>query len=888
MTIERITQEIRFQVGDRFILLYGANTSDSFCSDDLILQDIEQALHRYLKGQGYQRIAFYSGNRKLYFLDPESRDRALLRPPSPSPVSASDDIKVTPGPLGRKKRFLGKKDPQPPENSRTATAASSPPVLPRPSRMHDRDVLPLLQTFMEDTTQRSAIIFANPEDLRRFELPRELDGTIVEWSRLLPTNRNLCVFIFHQDTYAQLQHFCQEIGLTFLSNWLANRQGTPNQVNICNVGTPTASEIGNLIQRFRLQHERRIVWTQFVPLTTALAQESKPLKYWHDTFWPVTEFSLAQAYRAKWTKKIPLPTAEELTRQLRQKVIGHQEPIANLVKLVRGKIAAQKSPKPLVLVLAGPTGTGKTELSKALAEALGTTLERCDMGEYAEEDKVANLFGSPLGYVGSEQGGWLPNALRRNRQRCVLLFDEIEKAHKSIWRQMLAFFDEGRASDANGTAIAPKDTICLLTSNLASEQIAESPSRAKEILQKTGFLPPEFMGRIDKVIPLGRLGLAEQGEMILRLVKRFAGERYGIDLVVAGHALAALVQRTYEPAQNYGGRGVNEALADLFTDELIDLQTQSVTRAELILQDGRMQIVPSASEQPILDFAGIAAGAGRRDDATLEKLLAELDEMSGLTSVKAAIREFVASEQAKQRLRQAGFETDERVTRHMLFLGNPGTGKTTVARLVGKILKALGVLKKGQFVEASREMLVAEYVGQTAPKTRAKVEEALDGILFIDEAYALAAQRGAGNDYGQEALNTLVPMIENYRERLVVIFAGYTREMQDFVAANSGIQSRIAKTIEFPDYTGDEMLEIFVYFCRTYKPAYICPPEVKQAVRERLHSMYRNRSRNFGNGRDVRNLFEAMVLLQQVRLVRDNLQGEAMIRFDVSDIPPLN
>lgn len=896
MTIERITQKIRLQAGDRFILLYGANTSDSFCSDDLILQDIEQAFHSYLQEQGYQRIAFYSGNRKLYFLDYESRDRALLRPQNPSSVSVNDDIKVVPGPLGRKKRYLGKKDPQTTTNQTPDNAPAIPPnyqqVLTLPTRMQDRDVLPLLQTFMEDSSQRSAIIFANPEDLRQFELRRSLDGTIVEWSRLLPTNRNLCIFIFHQDTYNELQDFCQGIGLTFLSNLLLNRERSPDQVNICHVATPTASEIGNLIQRLRLQYERkRIAWTELDTLTTALSQESKPLKYWHDTFLPVPEISLKQAYLHNWTiqpQQLSLPTAEELTNALRQKVIGHQEPITNLVKLVRGKLAAQKSPKPLVILLPGPTGTGKTELSKALAEALSITLQRCDMGEYGEEHKVANLFGSPLGYQGAEQGGWLPNTLRNNQQRCVLLFDEIEKAHTSIWRRMLAFFDEGRAGDANGTAIAPKDTICLLTTNLAGEQIAETPNRAKEILQKTGFLPPEFIGRIDKIIPLGRLGLAEQAEMILRLVKRFTKDRFGIDLIVDETALTALVKSTYEQAQNYGGRGINEALSDLFTDECIELQTQGITEAELIIEHNKICIVPGNREQPNIDFMSLAAASGRRDDVTLESLLAELDAMIGLASVKAAMGEFVASEQAKQRLRKAGFETDDRMSRHLLFLGNPGTGKTTVATLVGKILKALGILKKGQFVSATRESLVAQYLGQTAPKTRAKIEEALDGILFIDEAYALASQHGSANDYGQEAIDTLVPMMENYRDRLVVIFAGYTREMQGFLAMNPGIESRIAKTIEFPDYTGNEMLEIFLYYCRTNKPAYICPPDVKQAVGDRLNLMYNNRSRNFGNARDVRNLFEAMVRLQQVRLIRDNLEGEAMITFNVSDLPPLN
>ncbi len=884
MTIERITQGIHEATGDRFLLLYGANTSDSFCSEDLILQDIEQVLYRYLKGQEYQRIAFYSGNRKLYFLDTDSRDRALLNRPIPSAVQGQPEIKVTPGPLGRKKRFLGKKDDQ----KTPGTLPTPHPSATRPQRMQDRDVLPLLQHFMEDTNQSSAIVFSNPEDLRRFELLRQLDGAIVEWSRLLPTNRNLCVFIFHQDTYAELQSFCQQIGLTFLSNLLLNRERSHNLVNICNIGTPTASEIGHLIQRFRLQHQRPIAWNEWQQLTTVLARESKPLKYWHERFMAGSEFSLKQAEWEKWTQKLPLPTAAELTEKLRHQVIGHSEAIATLVKLVRGKIAAQKSPKPLVILFPGPTGTGKTELSKALASALGTPLERCDMGEYGEEHKVSNLFGSPQGYVGSEQGGWLPNALRRNQQRCILLFDEIEKAHESIWRQLLGFFDEGRVSDVNGLVISPKDTICLLTTNLASEAISEAPNQAKEILQKTGYLPPEFIGRIDKVVPLGRLEPVEQTEMIFRLLKRFAQDRYQIEVIIDEPGLMALVRATYEPAQNYGGRGVNEAIADLFTEDLIELKTQNIERAILRVEGSKIQLFPGDSEQKTLNFAAIANGSGRRNQASLEELLNQLDGMIGLSSVKAAMHELVTSEQAKQRLRQAGYETSDRITRHLVFLGNPGTGKTTVAELVGAIFKALGILKKGQLIKVDkpRDSLVAEYVGQTAPKTRAKVEEALDGILFIDEAYALASPRGGGQDYGQEAVDTLVPMLENYRDRLVVIFAGYTQPMQAFLATNPGLQSRIAKTIEFPDYTGEEMLEIFLSYCRTSKPAYHCPPEVHQVVLERLNRMYKTRDRNFGNGREVRNLFEAMVQLQQVRLIRDNLEGEAMVTFAKQDLPP--
>ena len=893
MTIDRITQEIHLRVGDRFILLYGTHTSDSFCDQDLILQDIEQTLHHYLKNQGYQRIAFYSGNRKLYFLDFESRDRAIIPSPSFSCVPANDEIKVTPGPLGRKKRFLGKGKSQtttPPGNQTQQTLNTiQSSSLSSSSRMQDRDVLPLLQKFMEDTSQRSAIVFAHPEDLRRFELQRQLDGLIVEWSRLLPTNRNLCIFIFHQDTFSKLQNFYESVGLTFLNNLLANREQSQNIVNVCNITTPTASEINNLIHFLRLKYKQPIAWTELVSLTTALAQESKPLKYWYDTLSQVKEISLEQAYIENWTQKMPLLTEEELTEALHQRIIGHRKQISELVKLVRGKIGAKMSPKPLVILLPGPTGTGKTELSKVLAETLGTKLERCDMGEYGEEHKVANLFGSPLGYAGSERGGWLPNTLRRNHQRCVLLFDEIEKAHTSIWQKMLAFFDEGRASDANGTVVTPKDTICLLTTNLASEQIAEDPARAKTILLKTGYLKPEFLGRIDKVIPLGRLELAEQAEMIFRLIKRFTQDQYGINLVVDSPALATLIPKTYEQVQNEGGRGAIAVFRDLFVDELLNLQAQNINCAELIAEEDRVKIVSSDREQPLLDFATLATGTGRRNETTLKELLRELDEMIGLASVKQAVHEFVGSEQAKLKLRKAGYEIDDHITRHMIFLGNPGTGKTTVARMVGKILKALGILKKGQFIEATRESLVAEYVGQTAPKTRKKVEEALDGILFIDEAYSLASQQGvSGHDFGQEAINTLVPILENYRDRLVVIFAGYTHEMQHLLSANPGIKSRIAKIIEFPDYTGDEMLQIFLYYCRVNKPAYICPPDVQRTVLERLNWMSENSSQNFGNGRDVRNLFESMRELQLLRLVRDNLQGDEMITFNLSDVPPLN
>lgn len=289
-----------------------------------------------------------------------------------------------------------------------------------------------------------------------------------------------------------------------------------------------------------------------------------------------------------------LPDRNELKNKLGTKVIGQDAAIDVLVRVVLGKLAAQNNPKPLVIFLPGPTGTGKTELSKVLADALGTSLERFDMGEYAESHKASNLFGSAKGYIGSTDGGALPNALRQSKRRCVLLFDEVEKAHESLWRQLLAFFDEGRVSDTLGNVVAPKDTICLLTSNLEADKIASHPESAKDILKQCGYFPPEFLGRIDKIIPLLRLGTADTARLTVVLAKKVA-DRYGITLIIEQEALEHLVNATFEEAQKYGGRGIMEKIGDLLIDDFLELQGQRISQARLTVESDRLKAVPLGS-----------------------------------------------------------------------------------------------------------------------------------------------------------------------------------------------------------------------------------------------------------------------------------------------------
>ena len=265
---------------------------------------------------------------------------------------------------------------------------------------------------------------------------------------------------------------------------------------------------------------------------------------------------------------------------------------------------------------------------------------------------------------------------------------------------------------------------------------------------------------------------------------------------------------------------------------------------------------------------------------SVEDVLAELDSLVGLEGVKAEVKRIVNLAKVNEARRAQGLKVPP-MTYHMVFTGNPGTGKTTVARIVARAFRALGIAKGGQLVETDRSGLVGRYAGETAVKTNAKIDEAIGGILFVDEAYQLASSDS--DDYGKEAIATLLKRMEDDRDKLIVIAAGYTDEMRDFLDANSGLRSRFSKTIEFSDYTAKELAAIFRSIAK--KNEFVLSADLEEGLDAAMVKLTAKRDRTFGNARFVRQLFEDATGRQANRLAESgNLDADALKTLALADL----
>jgi len=329
-----------------------------------------------------------------------------------------------------------------------------------------------------------------------------------------------------------------------------------------------------------------------------------------------------------------------------------------------------------------------------------------------------------------------------------------------------------------------------------------------------------------------------------------------------------LIYRYASLAAKSDGR-VNEKEAE-WLSKILNQSNKKTVKENVVIRENEQEVPEVQQELPKVIKPKI-----------IKPKMTKLRELIGLDSVKEEIETLTNFIKIQQEREAKGLKNTH-VSYHCVFTGNPGTGKTSVARIVADIYKSLGILSKGHLVETDRSGLVAEYVGQTAVKTNKIIDAALDGVLFIDEAYSLISK--SENDYGKEAIATLLKRMEDDRDRLIVILAGYTAEMQDFIDSNPGLQSRFNRYIEFPDYSADELLQVFESNLKQFD--YTITNEAKAILQEHFMKIVDKKERNFGNARYARNFFEKTIERQANRLSKEVcLTEEKLSKICPIDLP---
>ena len=430
----------------------------------------------------------------------------------------------------------------------------------------------------------------------------------------------------------------------------------------------------------------------------------------------------------------------------------------------------------------------------------------------------------------------------------------------------------GRLVDAGASLV--KDAVSQLTPQGKYLIFLEEDSLEK-LAGRFGSPFVTSLNDLCQTIPLSEKARLEVAGQECRLLAERAQTALGFSVTVQNTILNRAAQAGSEPGA--------QPILDFF-DRLYRALAQY--KLEHAVADKLSVQVKDAEGRTVLDFGGTVLAldellpAGYRGD--LDAVKAELARIVGLSDVKEYVLSLEENYRVQQRRKEQGLKTSA-VSMHMIFTGNPGTGKTTIARLISKYLKAIGVLSGGQLVEVTRADLVGKYVGHTAPLTTQVMNSALGGVLFIDEAYSL--YRGKDDSFGLECIDTLVKGMEDHRDDLVVILAGYTREMNDFLSANSGLKSRFPNIIEFPDYTGEELLAIARL--QAQAKGYVLDSGCDAPLQTYFNAVQMTRAREAGNGRLARNKVEEAILAQSRRISRDpdaDLSALLPEDFDLSDI----
>jgi SpoVK/Ycf46/Vps4 family AAA+-type ATPase len=855
LPIERLA-EVRAAVadGDPLIFVYGPGAVDAFVDAAYRVCEFEECLWELLHAAGFERIAFFSLDQKLYFRDDASRNS--LRPGSAAGDSTYGDERASAEGVRHRMRpgFAGPFGDliltQQPASSQDAGPAV------RIGGLSDAYSLQMLTHLMRPGAPRTAIVFTHAEEtLRHFEVNRGLAQFFVDYVVTYRRNtEHACVLLFRgstlNDVYTAVERLDYIPALATAVRRLLDQSGHSDRSGL--IGMPDATELLRLVHATRIGHRLQVGdWQALPSLVRAMAGARHEARQWQRWLLdmaragkPLDAATLRAEGRIAMSPRSIRSVWEQLDRlqgldsvKLHLTSLGVQ--VAAEAELRRlGRVSPGVEPGTNHLVFTGNPGTGKTTVARLVGEMYR------DLGVLRDGHVVEAVAGDLIAeYVG--QTAAKTNAVIDRALDGVLLVDEAYQLSEQRERGF-----GGEAIDALLARMEnDRDRLVVIVTGY--------PDKMEEFLDSNPGLRRRFpepnIIKFDDYPP----------ELLLRILLDRLAERGLTCTNELQEQLETVVSGMYRTRrEGFGNAGEMRNIGDeIFArwSQRVGRQVSGPADAEDLPERLRVYLRPSI-------------------ESTAD-LLRELNAMTGLQPVKDQIRALVSQIRLAQR---RGRPSEELAVPHFAFLGPPGTGKTTVARLIGEIFKSLGLLARGQVVEVNRAQLVSGYIGQTALKTTERIDEAMDGVLFIDEAYALS-RSGGGHDFGLEAIDTLVPEMENRRGRLCVIAAGYPRDMERFLQANPGLASRFTEHVRFPDYTGDELVTILAGMAA--QEGFTLDPG---AAAQALTWFEARRARDgaaFGNARTARALLGEMRRRLAERVIDIEVADAELDTFTAQDMP---
>jgi AAA+ superfamily predicted ATPase len=593
------------------------------------------------------------------------------------------------------------------------------------------------------------------------------------------------------------------------------------------------------------------------------------------------ESTSAAPAQAEATREEILEKFNGLATEIEKSVFGQEEFIKKLIiAFKRPFVMPPEEPKALNCVfLSGKNDTGKHfalfETAKELSKRgvfKNSDVKVMDLGIYTDAS-MEKLFLQDM-----------YSALSSNSK--VLLFENFENCHPSFLTHVASLVIDGQLR-LSERYVMQKGQLVNVQNSLASEVVSTFTASGKYLIFVTeksidkvaGIMGAPFINALGDVCVTAKLdetAIRKIAEGELAELKEKAKERFFFDIDTSEDFLDYSVTKSERQAGLKGVRDFYDGVLQALAQAKLENDYPKDAKMLLSIADGR---VMAKHEESVIDLTALLPEGYRGE---IDEIRKEMDEIVGLAKVKEYVMGLEEYYKVQKRRSEEGLKVSE-LSKHMIFTGNPGTGKTTIARIISKYLKSIGVLTGGQLVEVSRADLVGRYVGHTAPLTNKVIASAIGGVLFIDEAYSL--YRGRDDSFGLEAIDTLVKGIEDNRDNLIVILAGYSKEMEQFLTSNSGLKSRFPNVIHFPDYTGEELLLIAKSIAKS--KGYTIDEGADPALLAYFNAVQAVRATDAGNGRLARNKIEEAVLNQSKRLVAEpdaELSVLLSQDFDLNDV----